>query len=1345
MARTVTLLQLRTDISYQADIVTGTTGRYTTDMLNRFINQSIQRFRERVSQEGIQHYLVSATGSISAGATSPYPFATLDMSAFSPNVVRTFGVDITYQNVVRTLQHRPLAERSAWGGPQIVGMPEAWSHIQTDLLAILPAPDQAYPYTIWYLPLAADLSSDVDTFDGVAGWEEFIVWDVVTRVITRDQYAAAYQLAVTERDRVWADVLRAATRVTAAGGAVVGRDSFGEYGLRDRTSRRTVIAGGSTLPPNGSITNAILADMVEGKIKGRAMGAGNGDPQDLSPQQAAGILPVYSGTIAGLVPSGPGSSSLFLRSDGTWQTAGGGGPTMLAAGPVGAVQFNGGSGFAGSGAFLYTGGALKLTGDLLLGSTPGGTGTIRLTYGGSIGGNAVGNDSQLIAWRQALGQDYVLAIGASGVPDVQFLPSDQVTFRIANTQRARINSDQLAFSNGMRLGLPALAQNTPSGLSLDKLGAWTPSGFANVATGISVVGSGAGLSARGITVASLSAPAFAGGAAGLVPSGAAIGQFLRDDGTWAAPPGGSTPTGVTNAQLYLEQPTTFKARYTLGTGAPEDITPAQAVSMLPNFTSTTRGVVPYPSGGAGGLFLKDDATWASPGNSAATGITNAQHALSPPFTVKGLNTAATGTVQDLDPGQVASMLWMFSGAGRAGLVAGPTGGVAGKWLRDDGSWQGIPTGGNLPSGGLLSTIAAPRVIGRFTTGTGAAEVLMGSAVASMIPNFAPSLAGLVPYPTAGAIGQFLRDDGTWRSVGSGPAVPSGSYLSEIASPRVLGRFTTGTGAAEVMLGSAVASMLPVFAPSLHGLVHYPTGGASQQNFLRADGVFTAPTGLVIPGQPSGSMQYNGGTGLVGATGIRPDNDIGLVARAITVASLSAPIFGTRIGLVPTSSSSGSLFLRDDGTWVAAGGGGGGPTMLAGGPAGAVQYNGGSGLAGASGFTYNTGSGVVLWGSVNVASGYVAIGGVGSGGWPDISSGHLRLQAGAIPLMQIGYSGVEETILRYGAVSDHEFTIGGGVNQRRTQMRLAAGGDYGWDVVTGTRVAGLDTSHFGLKAGRRLGLMQLAHTSPSGTSLDRLGAWTASGFANVATGINLTGSGVGLDARALTVASLSAPLFGTQVGLVPTAASAGLFLRDDATWQTPAAGSATGLSNAMHLPMPPLTFKARQTLGSGIPEDISVLQAATMLPLFYATGSVPGTVRLPTGGASGLFLKDDGTWQEMFRNEIKNGNLGSGTTSGSFTIDFRNGPFHYYDSYGSMKLYLAPGFATGAASPHRHFQLRWQNQSSGYCPTFFGTAVKFGPSNTVPSLFSRASGAVNIANFFYDGTVMWGSAGQGGFF
>ena len=230
MARNVTLTQLRSDITDQADIAgaVGASSRYTTGQLNRWINQAIQRFREKLSNEGVQHYLTHATGSLTAGVTSPFQFGTLDLSAASPAIVRVYGLDVTINSETRTLLHVPFTARSDFGGPTNTGEPLAWANYQTAKLAIFPAPDSTYTYVCWYLPVLADLSSDNDTFDGVAGWEEFIVWEVVCRIITKDQYPQAYQMAVSERDRAWDDILRNATRVTSAGGAVVGRDTLGQ-------------------------------------------------------------------------------------------------------------------------------------------------------------------------------------------------------------------------------------------------------------------------------------------------------------------------------------------------------------------------------------------------------------------------------------------------------------------------------------------------------------------------------------------------------------------------------------------------------------------------------------------------------------------------------------------------------------------------------------------------------------------------------------------------------------------------------------------------------------------------------------------------------------------------------------------------------------------------------------------------------------------------------------------------------------------------------------------------------------------------------------------------------------
>lgn len=236
MSRTVTLSQLRSDIQYQCDIV-GATNRHPAANQNRLINQSIQRFREKITNEGSQHYLTPTTGTLGVGATSPYPFYLLDVSAVSPSLVRSYGLDITVDGETRSLLHVPFQDRDQYGGARARGMPLAWAHYQTAKIAVLPPSDTAYTYVLWYLPVLADLSLDADTFDGVAGWEEFIVWDVCCRIISRDTYPEAWQILSAQRQETWADIVKSATKVSSAGGAVVGRDSFGER-MRGRTERR---------------------------------------------------------------------------------------------------------------------------------------------------------------------------------------------------------------------------------------------------------------------------------------------------------------------------------------------------------------------------------------------------------------------------------------------------------------------------------------------------------------------------------------------------------------------------------------------------------------------------------------------------------------------------------------------------------------------------------------------------------------------------------------------------------------------------------------------------------------------------------------------------------------------------------------------------------------------------------------------------------------------------------------------------------------------------------------------------------------------------------------------------
>lgn len=236
MSRTVTLLSLRDSVRYHAS-VQGFTVRHSDSDLNRLINTCIQEHREEVSLDGIANYLVPYSSTFTAGNTSPYTFGVLDLSSGpSPALVRLYGLDILVtSNETKTLKPVAFSERSDYGG--VPAEPEAWAQISTYKYAILPAPATAYTYVAWYLPLLADLSADASTFDGVAGWDQRVIWGVVAMIVNRDSFPQAYSMAVAERERATAKVLQTA-RQTGKGVIHRRRDTWLER-RQDRRLRRT--------------------------------------------------------------------------------------------------------------------------------------------------------------------------------------------------------------------------------------------------------------------------------------------------------------------------------------------------------------------------------------------------------------------------------------------------------------------------------------------------------------------------------------------------------------------------------------------------------------------------------------------------------------------------------------------------------------------------------------------------------------------------------------------------------------------------------------------------------------------------------------------------------------------------------------------------------------------------------------------------------------------------------------------------------------------------------------------------------------------------------------------------
>lgn len=236
--RTRTLTQMLTDLRWQADQL-GATLRHDDISLTRIINQSIQRWREWVSEQGHPLYLTPHSGVLPVGLTAPYAFGTLDMSFWNPTPVHVYQLEVTVNNQVLDVPQIPFEHRNQYQGvfgPMPTGATQSIPvgfFRYGNTLGIVPPAQSAYPFTAWYMASAPDLAVGSDTFDGIAGWEEWLTWDCMVKIITRDHDAGAYATASAERDRLQADFLQ---RLRQDRPSVSKR-----YDLRGMRNRRTML------------------------------------------------------------------------------------------------------------------------------------------------------------------------------------------------------------------------------------------------------------------------------------------------------------------------------------------------------------------------------------------------------------------------------------------------------------------------------------------------------------------------------------------------------------------------------------------------------------------------------------------------------------------------------------------------------------------------------------------------------------------------------------------------------------------------------------------------------------------------------------------------------------------------------------------------------------------------------------------------------------------------------------------------------------------------------------------------------------------------------------------------
>lgn len=201
MALTRTLAQLTAEILHRGDLRSVRADPNSTE-LTRDINASIMKLWRLLGKVCPDRYHSATPQSVTViSGTASY--------ALASGCFKVTAVDVQDGSDWYQLARYSFSERNMY---QRAGEKRFTRHrIMGTNLILAPTPTWSGTCRVYYMPLPTLLSGSSDTFDGIAGYEEYVILDVILKHKARDEEDA--QLIVGQLKEIESEIRETATEL----------------------------------------------------------------------------------------------------------------------------------------------------------------------------------------------------------------------------------------------------------------------------------------------------------------------------------------------------------------------------------------------------------------------------------------------------------------------------------------------------------------------------------------------------------------------------------------------------------------------------------------------------------------------------------------------------------------------------------------------------------------------------------------------------------------------------------------------------------------------------------------------------------------------------------------------------------------------------------------------------------------------------------------------------------------------------------------------------------------------------------------------------------------------------